>query len=71
MVKELTVKTNPTIMLIGLGGLGSVVLELLAREKGLGRIVVGSGSAALHSAVSLKARRYHSRWAIGSHNVGS
>jgi len=33
---------QPTIMLIGLGGLGSVVLELLAREEGLGRIVVGS-----------------------------
>jgi hypothetical protein len=31
-----------TIMLIGLGGLGSVMLELLAREEGLGRIVVGS-----------------------------
>jgi hypothetical protein len=29
-------------MVIGLGGLGSVVLELLAREEGLGRIVVGS-----------------------------
>jgi hypothetical protein len=29
-------------MLIGLGDLGSVVLELLAREEGLGRIVVGS-----------------------------
>ena len=33
---------RPTIMLIGLGGLGSVVLELLAREECLGRIVVGS-----------------------------
>ncbi len=39
-------KTNPTIMLIGLGGLGSVVLELLAREDGLGRIIVGSRNAA-------------------------
>jgi NAD(P)-dependent dehydrogenase (short-subunit alcohol dehydrogenase family) len=33
---------KPTLMLIGLGGLGSVLLELLAREDGLGRIVVGS-----------------------------
>ena len=32
-------------MLIGLGGLGSVLLELLAREEGLGRIVVGSRNA--------------------------
>jgi hypothetical protein len=29
-------------MLIGLGDLGSITLELLAREEGLGRIVVGS-----------------------------
>jgi len=29
-------------MLIGLGGLGSITLELLAREEGLGRVVVGS-----------------------------
>jgi hypothetical protein len=29
---------KPTLMLIGLGGLGSVLLELLAREEGLGRI---------------------------------
>ena len=35
-------KPEPTIMLIGLGDLGSITLELLAREKGLGRIVVGS-----------------------------
>jgi hypothetical protein len=35
---------KPTLMLIGLGGLGSVLLELLAREQGLGRIVVGSRS---------------------------
>lgn len=33
---------KPTLMLIGLGGLGSVLLELLAREEGLGRTVVGS-----------------------------
>jgi len=33
---------RPTVMLVGLGGLGSVTLELLAREEGLGRIVVGS-----------------------------
>jgi len=39
-------KTKPTIMLVGLGGLGSVVLELLAREEGLGRIIVGSRNAA-------------------------
>ncbi len=32
-------------MLIGLGGLGSILLELLARESGLGRIVVASKSA--------------------------
>jgi len=38
--------TKPTIMLIGLGGLGSVVLELLAREEELGRIIVGSRNAA-------------------------
>lgn len=36
---------KPTLLLIGLGGLGSVLLELLAREEGLGRIVVGSRSA--------------------------
>jgi len=46
MIKELTMKAKPTIMLIGLGGLGSVVLELLAREEGLGRIIVGSRNAA-------------------------
>ena len=39
-------KAKPTIMLIGLGGLGSVILELLAREEGLGRIIVGSRNAA-------------------------
>ena len=32
-------------MLIGLGGLGSIVLELLAREEGLGRIIIGSRNA--------------------------
>jgi len=32
-------------MLIGLGGLGSITLELLAREEDLGRIVVGSRNA--------------------------
>jgi hypothetical protein len=37
---------KPTIMLIGLGGLGSIILELLAREEGLGRIVVGSRNVA-------------------------
>ena len=36
---------KPTVMLIGLGGLGSVLLELLAREEGLGQIVVGSRNA--------------------------
>ncbi len=36
---------KPTVMLIGLGGLGSIVLELLAREERLGRIVVGSRNA--------------------------
>jgi len=33
---------EPTVMIIGLGGLGSVVLELLARQDGMGRIIVGS-----------------------------
>ena len=33
---------KPTLMLIGLGGLGGVLLELLAREERLGRIVVAS-----------------------------
>ncbi len=33
---------KPTIMLIGLGNLGGVLLELLAREKSLNRIVVAS-----------------------------
>lgn len=35
-------RTKPTIMLIGLGSLGSIVLEMLAREEGLGQIIVGS-----------------------------
>jgi hypothetical protein len=35
------VNVKPTILLIGPGGLGSVILELLARENGIGRIVVG------------------------------
>jgi NAD(P)-dependent dehydrogenase (short-subunit alcohol dehydrogenase family) len=33
---------KPTIMLIGLGGLGSVILELLARQEGIGRVLVAS-----------------------------
>lgn len=37
---------KPTIMIVGLGGLGSIILELLAREEGLGRIVVGSRNPA-------------------------
>ncbi len=37
---------KPILMLIGLGGLGSVILELLARERSLERIVVGSRNAA-------------------------
>ena len=32
-------------MLIGVGGLGSVILELLAREDGIGRILVGGRNA--------------------------
>ena len=43
--KYLIMQTKPTIMLIGLGGLGSIVLELLAREEGLGRIIIGSRNA--------------------------
>ena len=35
----------PTIMLVGLGGLGAAVLELLAREEGLGQILVCSRRA--------------------------
>src|SRR5215472_6543651 len=34
-----------TILLVGLGGLGSVLLEQLAREDGIGRIVVASRNA--------------------------
>ncbi|MDY7107110.1 MAG: hypothetical protein SYC29_00580, partial [Planctomycetota bacterium] len=37
--------TDPTIMIIGLGDLGGLVLELLAREDGTPRLVVGSRSA--------------------------
>ncbi len=33
---------KPTLMLIGLGGLAEVILELLAREESLGRIIVAS-----------------------------
>lgn len=36
---------KPTVMLIGLGDLGSVTLELLAREDYVGRIVVASRNA--------------------------
>ncbi len=36
---------KPTIQLIGLGDLGGVILELLARDERLGRIVVGSRNA--------------------------
>jgi hypothetical protein len=36
---------KPTVMLIGLGDLGSVTLELLAREDWVGRIVVASRNA--------------------------
>ena len=36
---------KPTVMLIGLGDLGSVTLELLAREDWIGRIVVASRNA--------------------------
>lgn len=34
-------RTTPAVLLIGAGGLGGVILELLAREDGMGRIVVG------------------------------
>jgi NAD(P)-dependent dehydrogenase (short-subunit alcohol dehydrogenase family) len=37
---------GPTIMLVGLGDLGAAVLELLARQEGLGQIVVCSRRAA-------------------------
>ncbi|MCH7783380.1 saccharopine dehydrogenase NADP-binding domain-containing protein, partial [candidate division KSB1 bacterium] len=30
---------KPSVLIVGLGDLGSVVLELLAREEGIGRIV--------------------------------
>ena len=37
---------KPTVLLIGLGSLGSVILELLVREPALGQIIVGSRNAA-------------------------
>lgn len=37
--------TTPKIMLIGLGDLGSVLLELLVREPGIGQVVVASRNA--------------------------
>lgn len=41
---------KPTILLIGLGGLGSTLLELLAREPDIGRIVVGGRNVAAMTA---------------------
>ena len=38
--------TGPTIMVVGLGDLGAAVLELLARQEGLGQIVVCGRRAA-------------------------
>ena len=35
-------KDQTTVLLIGLGGLGEVALNYLAREEEIGRIVVGS-----------------------------
>jgi hypothetical protein len=43
---DATTRLGPTIMLVGLGDLGAAVLELLARQKGLGQIVVCSRRAA-------------------------
>jgi hypothetical protein len=37
---------RPTVLLVGLGDLGGVTLELLAREPAVGRIVVGSRNEA-------------------------
>jgi len=39
---DATMRLGPTIMLVGLGDLGAAVLELLARQDGLGQIVVCS-----------------------------
>lgn len=38
-------RKQPTVLLIGAGGLGGVILELLARDEGVGRIVVGGRDA--------------------------
>ena len=35
-----------TVMLVGLGDLGGIILELLARQKGIERVVVGSRNRA-------------------------
>jgi NAD(P)-dependent dehydrogenase (short-subunit alcohol dehydrogenase family) len=43
---DTTMRLGPTIMVVGLGDLGAAVLELLAREEGLGQIVVCSRRAA-------------------------
>jgi len=43
---DTTMRPRPTIMLVGLGDLGATVLELLARQEGLGQIVVCSRRAA-------------------------
>ena len=45
LTEETRVSKPVTIMLIGLGGLGSILLELLARESGLGKIVAASRNA--------------------------
>lgn len=47
--------TKPTILLIGLGGLGSIVLEFLAREESVGKIIAAGrkreqGTARCHLA---------------------
>ncbi|MFB0564402.1 MAG: hypothetical protein ACETWK_01830 [Candidatus Aminicenantaceae bacterium] len=47
---------KPSIMLIGLGNLGSIILEFLAREKSLGRIVVADQDTARSIARSNLAR---------------
>jgi hypothetical protein len=43
---DTTMRPGRTIMLVGLGELGAAVLELLARQEGLGQIVVCSRRAA-------------------------